>query len=564
MTYDEMISSLMNVFYSSISVPKEFHTQTQAVKKMLQDDISGLVSSLTNYYVDTASSVQFEVHTGNQNLDYILNRWMEDINADFNGIIPTGINSLSEEYFKERWQSSSFICLKILAWKLYKDKNGNGLLLPSKLAIVDGQNVYVDEKYLKEYKGKIDLSKPIKYYLGRGKDKREPLNKAVFISKPFDRWFSVYATPFLVGRGVLHNYEILRTIKRKQSDIIVKIIGYLLLVQRGTENLAMKFGAAPLNNELEKIKTELQTKLNELSNSTTATIPMRITMFDEQIEHLIPDFEKFLKSSLTSAVEKSILSGLGWIDVPDSAMSSRRESIVNPKPAIENIKKGIKDFKGLVAEIIKYSLRKQQEKHFKFAAQEIKVYSSGVNSFVTDDMRKHLKSLYDRGVISKQTFAEISGNVVYVIEKMRREKEAIDGEEILMYPPIIQNQEEKESFLETEKYGLTKKETEKDIEAEGKDGIEKKDYENAMKLEGSPYKTIKNLPDKVKNALKSNELKRVFLAVFNRAYNEYVPKYGKEKGEPMAFKAAWSAIKKIAVKTKRGWVKKKGAVKNDK
>ena len=557
MNLKDLISKLVG---TTITVPAEYHNQVEVVKEMIGNDISGLVSSLISFYIDTASSVNFYAYSGNDNLDFILNTWLEDINVDFNGIIPSGVNALAEEYFKERWANSSFIVLKLLNWKEYKDKDGNSLLLPSQLAFVDGSLVFVDPEFVKDNQIISLDSLPI-YYLGNPEEieNAEKLNKAVFLSKPFDRWYDIYPVPFLIRRGTYYNYRLLQVIKDKQGDILVKIISYFLLLKRGTEDmLRMVGGMSTLQQQLESIKQDLQQLVNDMREKGDR-VPLRFTMFDEEIQHVIPDFEKFLKSSLTSAVEKAIISSLGWIDVPDSAMSSRRESVINPKPAIEEIKKGIRDFRQLLIDVIKYALRENKDNHFKFASKKVEVYNSEVSSFITQDMRDHLRSLYDRGVISKQTYAELVGNVVYVIERIRREREINEGDEVLMYPPVIRNMETDESLVETmrnEEYYVDVEKVEKEEkQPEKKQGIEKENFKSS--LEGSPYKTVKDLPERVRKNIKDIELKRAWLEAFNNAYDYYSEKYDKKKAETLAFRVAWRVVKKMGKKTKEGWVLKK-------
>lgn len=549
MDLNSLLESLTSM---SITIPKSFHSQVNAIKKMMIDDMSGLVQSLVDFYIDTASSVDYEFHTGNDNLDSILNDWLSSINLDFNGIVPSGVKALAEEYFKERWANSSFICLKILDWKQYGSAK-SGLLLPSKIVIADGGLIYADIKENETIK--ID-DLPEYYYGNQEKEKAEKLDKGVYLYKPFDRWFDIYPVPFLVRRGVLHNYLFIKTIKEKQSDILYKIIDYFLMIKRGTDSMVSNpklGGYAALNESLKAIKDDMQTLINDLAQATNR-VPLRITTYDEEIMHMIPEFEKFMKPILISSAEKGILSGLGWIDVPDSAMSSRRESIINPKPAMEEVKKGIRDFKAMLSEIVRLALMKNKKEHTKYASKKPELYNTSIMSFLTKDAKDHLRSLYDRGLLSKQTYLELVGDAVYVIEKFRREKEAKNGDEILMYPPIIVNSESDISDLESVKNAEF---IENENVSEDKKGIEKQNYQSS--LEGSPYKTVNDLPEKVRKNIKSIELKRAFLQAFNNAYNEYLKRYGdKKKAETLAFKTAWSVVKKMGKKTKDGWILKEG------
>ena len=73
-----------------------------------------------------------------------------------------------------------------------------------------------------------------------------------------------------------------------------------------------------------------------------------------------------------------------------------------------------------------------------------------------------------------------------------------------------------------------------------------------MKL-SNPYKNINQLPARVRKNL-GLDLQRVFMRVFNKAYDTY-------KNESRAFRIAWGVIKKIAKKNKQGkWVRRKKRV----
>lgn len=73
-----------------------------------------------------------------------------------------------------------------------------------------------------------------------------------------------------------------------------------------------------------------------------------------------------------------------------------------------------------------------------------------------------------------------------------------------------------------------------------------------------PYKTNKDLPDRVKDNLPMGA-QTIFRKVFNNALKEYKdPKKrrGKDSLEETANKVAWSAVKKVYKKVKDKWVKR--------
>ena len=63
---------------------------------------------------------------------------------------------------------------------------------------------------------------------------------------------------------------------------------------------------------------------------------------------------------------------------------------------------------------------------------EININTSPITEFLTDDAKTMLRSLYDRGLLSKQTTTELLGEVSYDIEVIRKEIEDI-GKKINYY-----------------------------------------------------------------------------------------------------------------------------------
>ena len=310
-----IISSLLK----KIIVPTIYQERVKAVKTMLEDDMSGLVDSLTDFAVDSAS-VNFTVETDNEKVTQILKKWLEKVNAGYNGQIPRGIDALAEEYFKERWKSSSFPILKITKWE-----NIDGLSVPTKMFFVDGESVRAEDKE------KDDTTKTLfsyNYYLGSGKN--DPLDKGVIITKPYGRWFDKYPNPYLIKRGVYHNWKIIQSLKNKQTEILDQIIPYLFLVKKGSEALDLQ-DKGYTQEDLKSVKNDLEKLVKTIRELQTGqTTPTRVTNWDEELKHLIPDLEVIFKRELFAVAEREILSGLGFIDVVEATSTSRRESVLNP------------------------------------------------------------------------------------------------------------------------------------------------------------------------------------------------------------------------------------------
>lgn len=547
-----LFNKLFSILLKKIRVPTDFHGRVECVKEMLADDISGMVDSLTDFAVDTAS-VDFSIETDNPELTKILKKWLDNINSSYQGKIPRGIKSLAEEYFKERWKNSSFPILKIAKWETIDE-----IKVPTKMFFVDGGSVYA-----KEIDTKTDTKSLIGYNYYLGAKKEEELNKGVIITRPYGRWFDDYPNPYLIKRGVYHNWKIIESLKKRESEILEQVIPYLLTIKKGTENLALEDVKTYTNKELKDVVNDLQaliTKMNttDLSGKSIQS-PVRATQFDEEIKHLIPDLRGIFDPKLFITAEKNILAGLGFVDVVEAVSTSRRESILNPKAFIEETKKGVEDFKKILRELVAQIIEQNKDTHTKYMSDKITFYinSSPVKGFMTQDFKELIRSMYDRGRISSQTAVELIGEVDFRTEVHRREQEGSDGIDETLYPPVIRNQEGKGIDLPSDLTGEpeTPEEENKDNVPEDKKGIEKKNYDMAKKeLTGAPYQTIKQLPSRVKNNL-DTDLQNVFIRVFNNAYSLY-------KNETRAFRVAWSVIRQIGRKGKDGkWHRKKRRVK---
>lgn len=540
------INSLFNVLLSKTTMPTDFHGKVKAIKEMLDDDVSGLIDSLTDFQVNTAS-VNFNIETNNSELTRILNNWFENINSDYQGQIPRGVNALSEEYYKERWKSSSFPVLKIGKWEKV-----NRIYLPTNLFFIDGGSIHSENKDIKNSKKLIGYD----YYLGRDKEDGDKLDKGVIITKPYGRWFDEYPNPYLIKRGAYHNYLIIKNLKDKQTDLLDKIIPYILLLKKGSEALE-KESIATTPKEFKEMVSDFQGLLDKLNESLgKRKTPIRATSWDETIEHLIPDLIKMFNPELFAVAEKNILSGLGFIDVVEATSTTRRESILNPKAFIEETKKGVKDFKNHILQELIYRIKEEnKDDHNKYFSDDRKIIvcNSPIVGFMSDSFKQEIRLLWKSGQLSNQTYCELVGETEYKTEVVRREREAKDGEEIVMYPHITDNREEQESFEEMKRQQKFYKETPIPKDKEKRpDGDDKDKFNKSSKnVVTAPYDTIKSLPKSVRDNV-SPSLQKVWMDVFNRYYKKY--------GETRAFRTAWGVIKRISKRNKNGIYVKKGFI----
>ncbi|MFW6173857.1 MAG: ChaB family protein, partial [Elusimicrobiota bacterium] len=479
------------------------------------------------------------VETGNTNLDETLNNWLASINFELRGKIPVGFQSLAKEYFRERWKGSSFLLLRTL-WE-----EQDGLILPTKLWFVNGEDIKVDNNKdtvrLGEEKYKLLVKKdnPISIPMSE--------NEEIFIQKPFSSWGDDYPTPFLIQRGVYKNMKMLEILAKKGETIIRKALEYLMLMKKGTEKTALDGRPEFVysKEDLEAIKSDFKTFLKEGGSNY-------FTNFDTDIEHLIPDYKKALDSSLYEPIIKRILSGLGLVEIVEGISSTRRESILNPKPFISEIKNGIEDLKTLIQDVLYTIVEKNKDSHPKyFSNRTIKVYSSPIKEFITKDVREHIRSAYDRGNLSKRSYTEVGCDLDFDIEVRRRHNEFKEGLETLLYPHVVQNKEgivsptEERRPEDLEKY-LDKEEK----EIVDRTGPEKKNFQSSKDkvYEEAPYQTNKDLPDNVRNSLPARAQ-----TIYRKAFNDALERYG---NEGTARKVAWNAVKKVYKKVDDKWKKK--------
>ena len=581
----QYLNFLMGLLMKKIVVPTDFKGQTDAVNTMLADDVSGLVDSLTDFAVETAG-VKYAIESDNSAYSSIINQWLQDINKEYRGRIPVGIDAVAKEYYKERWKGSSFPVLKMGKLKSYK-----GLLLPTRMFFVDGSSITAKEK---ENDNVIHLLN-YDYYLGNKCETKYKLDgDNVLFARPYGRWFDKYPIPYLIKRGVYHNWKIIDSIKNKQTEILDQIIPYMMLVKKGSAELIKEnIKAGYSDTELGEIKDRLQTLVEEVRGTDvsdkTGKTPIRVTNFDETIEHLIPKLENIFDPKLTEDAERNILSALGFIDVIEATSTSRRESILNPKAFIAETKSGVKGFSEVMKNIM-YYIKEKNSSHTKYMNVDYHIIHSPIQGFMTDEFKRQLKRLFDAGKISAQTAVELIGEVDFELEVSRRKKEAERGIEQVLYPQLLNNQEDKGLDFTSDKPEKKVDKNGKEIPEDKIKPNEKEEYNigatyscecikcgykmssavhckeykcskcggqmrrvsrsgpgravDNKDLVTAPYKNTKSLPKEIKKNL-TPSLQRTFLKVFNDAYD----KYG---SDTKSFRVAWAVIHRISKTDKNG------------
>lgn len=533
-----MYEQFINYLFESggISVPKDYHQRCLKIHEMLEDDISGTINTLLDYSVNSASEANYRVECSEATLQKLLNMWLEKINLEIKGI-PTGLQALSKEYFKERWEGSSFCILRVTDWEKISADNVT-IEVPMTMWFVNGSSIYIVRPKEKNYKLGSD-----KYYLDPDHKIIIPSGKEeeIIIQKPYNRWFDEYSTPYLIRKGVYKNWLAMKTLQDKSDEVISKVLPYLFLISKGTENLFLQGDVNYSDDELkeftENFKTQVQKYRNEKGKTPTNTVP-----FDTKYEHLIPDLSKVLKEELYRQGYRSILAGLGFIDMLEIS-PSRQESRMNPKAFISEINEGVCGFKSILLEVISLIELKNKNSHKKLFSEKGKIII--VNSPLkinVDNLLADLRSGYDRGILSIESYQEILG-ADPTTEKERRQKELQNGDEELFYPHLVVNQEAIPDRLMPAKPKTDKQENLEDEDKKKNTPETKTKTAELEDLEIAPYDKD-NPPAFLKKYPKGAQ--EVFIEVFNKNY---------PKGEDYAFPVAYTAMKR--------WLKKHGYVKKD-
>lgn len=529
----QYISDLLSFFQSkTIHTPVKFRDQAVAVKESLKEDYSGIVNTVLDFAIECAL-VSYRIDCSSQNLEENLNQWLTNINESYRGKIPTGFEPLAKEYFRERWKASSHILLRTI-WEVDKK---TGLELPTVMFFVDGEDVKCKPK---DPDTKVIVLGEEQYYLRTSADEKDDIKlpqsekEVIFVQKPYDSWGTYEPTPYLIRKGVWRNMQMMKLLTEKGEFVVSKALEYLFLVKKGTERLALDGNITYSEEDLKKVTEDLKVAIDKKSNEGGA--PTYATQFDTSMEHLIPDYSKILSEGIYAPVERKLLSGLGLVELIQGISGSRREAVLNPKPFIAEVNQGIKDFKALIIDVVKEIIARNDTKHRKWMKEEIQIATPPISSFMDADFRNILRSLYDRGLLSKRTATEVLGELDYDIEKQRRESEKELGDDDVMFPPVITNIDEQLGKLSADPKGdPADEDTNAEDVPDDKKGLEKKNYNN------SSYENNSELPSVVKKYPESAQ--DVYRTTFNTAMEKY-------KKEPTASKAAWSALKKFVKSNK--------------
>ena len=519
-----------------IHVATDFHSQVDQINSVAKNDVSALLVTMINFMVESAT-VDYRFETGNTNFNEILVNWKKSLNKNINPDIPRGLRSVSQQYFKERY-NSSLIVLNI-QWGYVDDYK-----VPINMWFTDGGQVIVD--------GDESKFGGYKYLVGRNKPKPILTNKTktFIVRKPFEQLYTKYPTPYLVKRGALYHALVKKAILGKQADLINSIVPHILLAKVGSDQLSQS-GEAPTESELIDLKDEVrkmtqQYDQNEISGKNIGAFP-----HDVSLENLIPDLTKFLNSTVLNPSDKNILASLGLIEL-EGFSKSRQETILNPKVMVEEVVDAVLDWREMLNEISLEIVERNKKRHPKID-KDIKVIPGVIKSFLTNDDKVLIRSAFDRGTIGHQDFTEILP-FDFETTLQRRIQERDLGIDDILYPHIIMNQEavaDDKTPEEIKEESPEKKKTEKDIEASTSEIEDFTKFGRVKEYVEAPYDNIDQLPENIKNVLPIGA-QIIWLNAFNSALED-------GKSEDSARKIAWSAVKEKYRKPKgkeKKWQKK--------
>jgi predicted Zn-ribbon and HTH transcriptional regulator len=574
--------AFLNYLYSSgnVKVPSDFHERCGKIEEMLDNDISGIISTLVDYSINSSSEAILKVECSEETLEKLFNLWLSRINLNINGV-PTGLQELAKEYYKERWASSSLCLMRVSNWETISIGN-TSIKVPTLLYFVNGASIYIDRKNEKNFKLGTD-----EYYLDEAKKNKIPKNdkEQIIVQKPFARWFSKYPSPYLVKKGILKNWLAMEILASKGDEAVSKVLPYLFQITKGTENMYLQDKGNYTDEELKTLLDNFKSAVERYKNEK-GKLPANAIPFDQKYDHLIPDLLPILREELYRQGYRALMSGLGFVDLIEIAQS-RQETRLNPRPFIAEINSGVSDFKSMLMDVIQLIITENKLDHRKLFSDSkyLKITSTQLKINV-QIILDQLRSAFIYGAISYETYHEAL-QVDHECETQRAKKEWDEGLREIYYPRVIQNtedkgidtnispapkitkkQEEKQKEKETNPTTMTKSEIEENLETKqiakckkcgyefdylsipeaGMGWVKCPQCEEAVTQDDviiAPYDKD-NPPAFLKKYPKGAQ--EVFIEVFNKSL---------PKGEDYAYPVAWTALKR--------WLKKHGYKKvNDK
>ena len=535
--YTSAYSALTNYLNQSdvIEVPGEFRARCRCIQQMLANDVTGIINTVLDYSVNSASGASFKVKCiDSETAEELLNYWLSHINININGI-PSGLAALATEYYKERWLGSSFILLRVQNWKDIT-VGGNTIRVPMDMFFVNGSSIYIkrDKKETFKLGGDVYyLDKDLKYLVPNSKNER------IVIQKPFGRWHTEYPTPYLIRKGVYKNYRAIEVLQNKGDEVISKIIPYIFAIKEGLSS-EFKNGDNSSDTDLASMGKEIQANMQKYRNMRDK-VPAWLTPATLNYEHVMPDMRNMLTEDLFNAGLRALLAGLGFVDVIQGISSTRKESILNPAPFVAEVNSGVNDFKKILLDVMNQIIQVNKDDHKKLFSDSncIKIINSPLKINV-EPILDQIRSAFDRGSLSHTSYINSLG-FDKDEEVELRQSELKNGDEDILYPHLVQNLENTPDIKNQSP--AKPKNTPEDRKPGSPEAKTK--FSAELELEIAPYKTNEDLPH----------------------YLQYLP-----EGAKTAFKDTFNNVMKnggtdstafpIAYHSMHLWLKKNGYKKN--
>lgn len=555
---DWIVKNFINAMrsYQKVQVPSDFFSQVDLVDTILKNDKSALIRTLYNFMVN-AATVNYEFETGSTNLDNRLDDWKKDLNKNIGIDIPSGLRSLSEQYFRERWRSS-FLVLNINFEKI------DGWWMPAKMWFADGAQINVS--------GNQSRLGGYEYRIGRKNLKGKPIadtkTKQYLIRKPYNMWYEQWPTPYLVGNGALYHALNKMLVLDKQSDLMAEVIPLMFLSKLGNE-ITAKEGNLPDETQLKAFEAKIRKMQEDYKTGRTGGFNAGTFPYDVDFTQAVPKIDDFMSEKILKPSDKNILSAMGMIEM-EGFSKSRQETVLNPKIMVEEVIDAVLDWRDMLAQVAEATWEMNKSKHPKDTNRAIRVIPGLIKAFLTNDDKVLIRSAFDRGSVGHEDFVGILP-FDWETTKRRRIAERDGGLDSKLYPHVIMNQEQHPDDPDvdpesTKEKSPEKKKSEKDVETseieditklpriqsiiEGKKHPKEDKKKKKKELVMAPFENIDQLPDSVKNALPV-AAQIIFLKVVNQALED-------GKSEEEAFRLAWGIVKKTYKKVpgKKKWVKK--------
>ena len=393
---DQYYSALFNLslqnMQQKIQVAQDFHGRMKQIDLLLEDDRTGIVSTILDFMVH-AGTVPISFVGPNKNFTTQLQDWQNNVNKDLSLDIPRGLRNFTEQYLRERWKSSLIVTR--LIWK-----EVDGLELPTIMYVMDGKSIHVGNSEQKlntneYYFGKPDTDKQLNLIKNSG-------NTTYIIRKPFSQNYDQYPSPYLVKRGSLYHALFIQMFLSKQAEMIQTVFPYHLLASVGTAD-DIKRGKGPSQTDLDKIKDQFQGKKKDYSEHLYDKGLVDVFAGDVKISELIPDYEKVLKESLTKGQYQKLLASLGMIELKGFSQT-REEAILNPKVMMEEVYDGVGDYLNFLGEVMN-QIRERNSGKYKINSS-IDISAGVVKTFLTNEMKTLIRSWFDRGLVSQEDSLE--------------------------------------------------------------------------------------------------------------------------------------------------------------